>query len=94
MMLCLGLVCFVLLTGSEMLNITYLLLHCRWIKEQKTTISYVANEIKAVCQSFFFPLCFLILQKLSALSASLARVVSAEDEEAEVDQFPIEGVRK
>uniref|UniRef100_H3DEP0 Pescadillo homolog n=1 Tax=Tetraodon nigroviridis TaxID=99883 RepID=H3DEP0_TETNG len=31
------------------------------------------------------------LEKLSALSASLARVVSAEDEEAEVDQFPIEG---
>lgn len=37
---------------------------------------------------------FVILQKLSALSASLARVVSAEDEEAEVDQFPVEGVRK
>lgn len=39
-------------------------------------------------------MCFVILQKLSALSASLARVVSAEDEEAEVDQFPVEGVRK
>ena len=33
-------------------------------------------------------------QKLSALSASLARVVSTEDEEAEVDQFPVEGVRQ
>lgn len=32
------------------------------------------------------------LEKLSALSASLARVVSsAEDEEAELDQFPVEG---
>lgn len=39
-------------------------------------------------------MCFVILQKLSALSASLARVVSAEDEEAEVDQFAIEEVRK
>lgn len=38
---------------------------------------------------------FLILQKLSALSASLARVVSsAEEEEAQLDQFPSEGVRK
>lgn len=35
------------------------------------------------------------VQKLSALSASLARVVSsAEDEEAELDQFPVEGVRE
>lgn len=35
------------------------------------------------------------MQKLSALSASLARVVSsAEEEEAELDQFPTEGVRK
>lgn len=39
-------------------------------------------------------MCFVVLQKLSALSASLARVVSTEDEEAEVDQFPVEGVRK
>lgn len=39
-------------------------------------------------------MCFVILQKLSALSASLARVVSAEDEETEVDQFPVDGVRK
>ena len=38
---------------------------------------------------------FLAVQKLSALSASLARVVSsAEEEEAELDQFPAEGVRK
>lgn len=37
----------------------------------------------------------LVVQKLSAMSASLARVVSsAEDEEAELDQFPDEGVRK
>lgn len=35
------------------------------------------------------------MQKLSALSASLARVVStAEEEEAELDQFPVEEVRK
>lgn len=35
------------------------------------------------------------VQKLSALSASLARVVSsAEEEEAELDQFPVEGVRE
>lgn len=40
-------------------------------------------------------LLFLAVQKLSALSASLARVVSAADEEAaELDQFPIDGVRK
>uniref|UniRef100_A0A674P3B6 Pescadillo homolog n=1 Tax=Takifugu rubripes TaxID=31033 RepID=A0A674P3B6_TAKRU len=32
------------------------------------------------------------LEKLSALSSSLARVISAEDEEAEVDQFPVDGV--
>ncbi|XP_003974965.1 pescadillo [Takifugu rubripes] len=31
------------------------------------------------------------LEKLSALSSSLARVISAEDEEAEVDQFPVDG---
>lgn len=38
---------------------------------------------------------FFAVQKLSALSASLARVVSsAEEEEAELDQFPTEGVRK
>lgn len=38
---------------------------------------------------------FLSMQKLSALSASLARVVStAEEEEAQLDQFPVEGVRK
>lgn len=38
---------------------------------------------------------FLVVQKLSALSASLARVVStAEEEEAQLDQFPVEGVRK
>lgn len=38
---------------------------------------------------------FMAVQKLSALSASLARVVStAEEEEAELDQFPVEGVRK
>lgn len=37
----------------------------------------------------------MAVQKLSALSASLARVVStAEEEEAELDQFPVEGVRK
>lgn len=35
-----------------------------------------------------------LVQKLSALSASLARVVSAaEEEEAEMDHFPAEGVR-
>uniref|UniRef100_A0A669BE81 Pescadillo homolog n=1 Tax=Oreochromis niloticus TaxID=8128 RepID=A0A669BE81_ORENI len=35
------------------------------------------------------------LEKLSALSASLARVVSsAEEEEAQLDHFPTEGVRK
>lgn len=34
------------------------------------------------------------VQKLSALSASLARMVSsAEEEEAQLDQFPVEGVR-
>ena len=38
---------------------------------------------------------FLPVKKLSALSASLTRVVStAEEDEAELDQFPIEGVRK
>lgn len=43
----------------------------------------------------FITLWFLALQKLSALSTSLARVVStAEEEEAEPDQFPVEGVRK
>lgn len=36
---------------------------------------------------------FLVLQKLSALSSSLARVVSSvEEEEAQLDQFPVEGV--
>lgn len=40
-------------------------------------------------------MCFMDVQKLSALSASLARVVSsAEEEEAELDQFPVEGVRE
>ena len=40
-------------------------------------------------------LLFFPMQKLSALSASLARVVSAaEEEEAQLDQFPAEGVRK
>uniref|UniRef100_A0A3Q3X5H9 Pescadillo homolog n=1 Tax=Mola mola TaxID=94237 RepID=A0A3Q3X5H9_MOLML len=33
-------------------------------------------------------------KKLSALSASLARVVSTEDEEAELDQFPVEGAQE
>lgn len=46
-----------------------------------------------MCVDRFNPVCFVILQKLSALSASLVRVVSAEDEETEVDQFPVEGVR-
>lgn len=50
--------------------------------------------MKIMCVDHFNLMCFVILQKLSALSASLARVVSAEDEEAEVDQFPVEGVRK
>lgn len=50
--------------------------------------------MKMMCVYHFNPMCFVILQKLSALSASLARVVSAEDEEAEVDQFPVEEVRK
>lgn len=35
------------------------------------------------------------MQKLSALSSSLARVVSSvEEEEAQLDQFPVEGVWK
>ena len=34
------------------------------------------------------------LQKLSALSSSLARVVSSvEEDEAQMDHFPVEGVR-
>lgn len=38
---------------------------------------------------------FMFIQKLSALSSSLARVVSTdEEEEAKLDQFPTEGVRK
>lgn len=38
--------------------------------------------------------CVCVVQKLSALSASLARVVSTvEEEEAEMDHFPAEGVR-
>uniref|UniRef100_A0A4W6G9J8 Pescadillo homolog n=1 Tax=Lates calcarifer TaxID=8187 RepID=A0A4W6G9J8_LATCA len=44
---------------------------------------------KGLLLFFFF---FWAVQKLSALSASLARVVStAEEEEAELDQFPVEG---
>lgn len=36
-----------------------------------------------------------VLQKLSALSASLARAISsAEEEEAQVDQFPTDEVSK
>jgi len=39
--------------------------------------------------------CLFVVQKLSALSTSLARVVStAEEEEAEIDKFPVEEVRK
>lgn len=34
------------------------------------------------------------MQKLSALSSSLARVVSDEEEEAKLDQFPTEEVRE
>lgn len=49
------------------------------------------NYIK---QLIFFP-GILFMQKLSALSSSLARVVSTdEEEEAKLDQFPTEGVRK
>lgn len=33
MILCVSFVCFVLLTGSEMLNVAKTL-HCRWIKAQ------------------------------------------------------------
>lgn len=54
-------------------------------------VSFVCFVLLVLCVDH---MCFVILQKLSALSASLARVVSAEDEEAEVDQFPVEGVRK
>lgn len=37
----------------------------------------------------------MVVQKLSALSSSLARVVSSiEEEEAQLDQFPVEGVGK
>lgn len=48
-------------------------------------ISFVKNHyISTVC---------LVVQKLSALSSSLARVVSSvEEEEAQLDQFPVEGV--
>lgn len=36
----------------------------------------------------------LLLQKLSALSASLVRVVApAQEDEVEMDEFPVEGVR-
>lgn len=38
---------------------------------------------------------FLAVQKLSALSTTLAQVVSStEDEEAELDKFPVEEVKK
>lgn len=63
-----------------------------FIKSQVIAVQMLL--MKMMCADHFYPMCFVILQKLSALSASLARVVSAEDEEAEVDQFPVEGVRK
>lgn len=44
------------------------------------------------CVGIIFTVRSVILQKLSALSSSLARAISAEDEEAEVDQFPVDGV--
>ena len=45
------------------------------------------------CKTFAFS--FDFLQKLSALSASLARVINtAEEEETQLDHFPAEGVKK
>lgn len=53
---------------------------------------HVNKKIGDYCSNSLW---ILALQKLSALSASLARVVSStEEEEAEPDSFPVEGVRK
>ncbi len=53
---------------------------------------HVNQKIRNCCSNL---LLIFAVQKLSALSASLARVVSTtEEEEAEPDNFPVEGVRK
>ncbi|XP_018524975.1 pescadillo [Lates calcarifer] len=54
--------------------------------------SKAASELKEEDEEDFAMNSECYLEKLSALSASLARVVStAEEEEAELDQFPVEG---
>uniref|UniRef100_A0A674NX78 Pescadillo homolog n=1 Tax=Takifugu rubripes TaxID=31033 RepID=A0A674NX78_TAKRU len=57
-------------------------------------LAYPPKVYFGVVVVFFFKDLYSIyipLIKLSALSSSLARVISAEDEEAEVDQFPVDG---
>lgn len=71
-----------------------------------TTESYIEVgfwRIYTNRRSIFSSICYFLtfltvwfgVQKLSALSSSLARVVSSiEEDEAQLDQFPVEGVRK